>query len=424
MSRNASRGHSYAAVLCLPHARRTFLAALSGRLCYGTVFLSLTLALTWSTGSLGRTGTVMALFATSTAFLAPARAALLDRFGIRRALPPMALAYAVSLAALGALTWRHAPSNAALVDVVGFAGGAFAPPLGPTMRSLWARMCGDDRELLRRAFSLDTVAEEALYVSGPLVVGVLVLVARPAVGLVLSAVLVAGGTLALVASPVVRDLPAPAPSDRAQGPKSRFSGASRVLEPLLVTAGAGLTLGANSLVLVAFAVGRGQTSMVPWIEASMSVGSIAGGLAYGAASWCLPDRARLPLLAGGLGASVAVGALAPSTYVLCVVAALVGLFVGPTMTCAYLVADELAAPARRTGAGIWVNQAFNAGSSCGYAGIGPAVTGLPTSACFGVAAAPLLLAAGFAAAAGRRARMRVSGREGAAGAVLAVAAAE
>jgi hypothetical protein len=73
---------------------------------------------------------------------------------------------------------------------------------------------------------------------------------------------------------------------------------------------------------------------------------------------------------------------------------------------------------------VWVNQAFNAGSSCGYAGIGGAVTSLPVSACFGVAAAPLVLAAGLAAVVGRR-RDGAAGTSrgaGAASAVLAVVA--
>ncbi|GAA1552219.1 hypothetical protein GCM10009678_38910 [Actinomadura kijaniata] len=42
---------SYAVVLRVPHARTTFAAALLGRLSYGIVFLSLTLAVSQATGS-------------------------------------------------------------------------------------------------------------------------------------------------------------------------------------------------------------------------------------------------------------------------------------------------------------------------------------------------------------------------------------
>ena len=47
---------------------------------------------------------------------------------------------------------------------------------------------------------------------------------------------------------------------------------------------------------------------------------------------------------------------------------------------------------------MWVNNAFNAGSSSGYAAMGPAVAGLPLAWCFAVAAAPVVLGAGVAQA--------------------------
>ncbi|MFI5688854.1 hypothetical protein [Streptomyces sp. NPDC051636] len=51
---------SYAAVLRVPHARRTFAAALTARLSYGTVGLSLMLSVTRATGSYAVSGIVMA----------------------------------------------------------------------------------------------------------------------------------------------------------------------------------------------------------------------------------------------------------------------------------------------------------------------------------------------------------------------------
>src|SRR6478672_2629698 len=92
---------SYAVVLRVPHARRTFVAALTGRLSYGIVPLSVMLAVTRSSGSYTVAGTVMALFGATVVFLSPARAALVDRYGPRRALVPMTAAY---LAMLGLLT--------------------------------------------------------------------------------------------------------------------------------------------------------------------------------------------------------------------------------------------------------------------------------------------------------------------------------
>ena len=161
---------SYTAVLRLPFAARTFATALIGRLSYGTVFLSLTLALASGHGSVSRTGEVVAVFALSVAALAPLRARLIDRHGIRRVLLPLALSYAGALLGLAAATWRPGAPLWLLV-ALSLAAGATAPPLGPTMRTLWRAMCGDDQALMQRAFSLDTVAEEVIGISGPLLVG-------------------------------------------------------------------------------------------------------------------------------------------------------------------------------------------------------------------------------------------------------------
>src|SRR5581483_4678195 len=62
MSTHAPARPSYAAVLRLPHARRTFASALTARLAYGTVSLAMLLSVTRSTGSYAVSGAVLSLF--------------------------------------------------------------------------------------------------------------------------------------------------------------------------------------------------------------------------------------------------------------------------------------------------------------------------------------------------------------------------
>ena len=59
MSASPSRP-SYAALFRIPHARRTFVAAMTGRLSYGVVSLAMMLTTTRATGSYAVAGTVMA----------------------------------------------------------------------------------------------------------------------------------------------------------------------------------------------------------------------------------------------------------------------------------------------------------------------------------------------------------------------------
>lgn len=396
---------SYVAVLRVPHAARAFAAALTGRLSYGIAPLALLLAVKEATGSYSAAGTVMALFGAASVFLSPARAGLIDRHGPRRALPPMAGLYAVLLAVLALATWRPGASPLVL-GVLATAAGACTPPLGPVMRTLWSDLV-PDRELLRRAYSLDGVAEELLYVSGPLLVGVAVTVTGPAVAVLAGAVLIAAGAGALVTSPAV---PRGKPdhrtgADGTAAPGLRLSAVPALRRAVLVTAAVGLCLGALDLLVVALTEAMHRASAVSWVLAALSATSAAGGLAYGALRWRAPLGVRLPVMAAGLSGAVAAAGLAGNLYVLVAVVGAAGLFVAPALTTAYLIADESADAARRTRAGAWVNTAFNAGSSGGTAAVGLLVDRLPLALCCAVAAAPALLCAAVVLGSGvRRAR--------------------
>ncbi|WP_327352508.1 MFS transporter [Streptomyces sp. NBC_01304] len=393
---------SYAAVLRLPHARRTFGAALLGRLSYGVVALSVMLAVTRATGSYAVAGTIMALFGATSVFLSPLRAALVDRHGPRPALLPMALLYAGLLAALAAASWRPG-APALLLGALAAGAGACTPPLGPSMRAIWRELT-DDQRLLQRAYSLDGVAEELLFVSGPLLVGVLVQVAPPAAGVALSALLVGVGTFAFVMSPAVRDVRPAAAAKATARSGARPQGARALLTPVVVAAGVGLALGAMDLLVLAFAADRHQgDDVVAWVLAALSAGSAVGGLLNGAVNWRTSIRVRLPLLTVGLGLALAAAGLAPGVGTLTVAVACAGFFVAPALTTAYLLADEVAPAGRRTQAGAWVNTAVNAGISGGTAVAGVLAARLPLGACFALAGGVTLLAA-LVACFGRRAK--------------------
>ncbi|MFG2353664.1 MFS transporter [Streptomyces sp. NPDC048521] len=391
MSTSPSRP-SYAAALRVPHARRAFASALTARLSYGTVALAVLLSVTRSTGSYAVSGAVMSLFGATTVFLMPLRAALIDRHGPRRALLPMSALYGTLLCVLAALTWRPGAPPAAIAAAAALA-GACAPPLGPTMRALWAELV-PDRGLLQRAYSLDGVAEELLFVSGPALVGALLTVAPPASGILLSAFLNIAGTCVFVTSPA---LPGPRSGPRGQ----RRGGVRGLLPPIAVTLGAGLALSGVELLVPAFATERSyDTALVPWVLGALSAGSALGGLANGAVEWRTPARVRLCWFAVGLGLAIAAAGLAPGLWTLTAAMACAGAFIAPTLTTAYLLADELAAEGAGTQAGAWVNTAVNAGSSAGALVAGLLIGRLPLWVCFALAGGAVLASAAGGRAAG------------------------
>ncbi|MEV0194146.1 MFS transporter [Kitasatospora purpeofusca] len=409
--RGPSARPGYRAVLGAPHAGRTFAAALLGRLSYGVVPLALLLTVREATGSYSAAGAAMALFALASVLLSPVRAGLVDRHGPRRVLPPMAVLYGALLLAVVAATARPGVAPAAVGALV-VAAGACTPPLGPVMRTFWRRLLPDP-VLLRRAFSLDGVAEELLFVTGPLLVGLLLPVLGPGGAVVVGAGLLLAGALLLVASPVAAvgpdgrgetdgpDAPAEAHGaddpDAAAPPSGRrrrtpLGGGRALRAAVLASAVTGLALGALDLMVLAFAEDRGRPETVGWILAALSAGSAVGGLGLGALDRPVPNAVRLPLFTAGLGLALAAAGHAPGPVLLGVAVGVAGFFVSPALTTSYLVADEAVAPEARTRAGAWVNTAFNAGSAVGGAGVGLLVGHLPLPLCFALAAAPALAA--------------------------------
>jgi predicted MFS family arabinose efflux permease len=372
----------YRAVLRTPYACGAFAA-----------FLSMILTLTAGGRNYGFAGLVMALFGLAVVLVSPVRAWLVDRHGPRRALPPMAAAFAAVLAAIALIPPRPGVHDA-VIAVLATAAGASAPPLGVVMRTLWSALVRD-RDVLQAAYSLDGVAEEILYVTGPVITGVITVVATPADGLLATAGLMVTGTAVFLRSPGLRRWPAPAagaPSGiRSTAPQEAGTGRA-ILALAFATGAIGLCLGGLGLVIVAFAQARQAPAAVAWIEAALSAGSALGGLGYGAVTWRIPAQRRLALLITGLAVILVPAALSPGLLVLALLTALAGVLVAPALATAYVLTDSLAAPTARNRAGTWVSSGYNAGSSAGSALSGQMIGRIPLTACLPALAVPTLLA--------------------------------
>jgi hypothetical protein len=262
------------------------------------------------------------------------------------------------------------------------------------MRALWSTLI-DDRTLLQTAYSLDGVAEELLYVAGPAITGLIIVVARPAVGLLLTAGLAVAGTGLFLRSPALRR-PArpgcgPAPGTPDAPPGAPGTGRA-ILGLALVTGAIGLCLGGLGLVIVAFSQARHDPAAVAWIEVVLAAGNALGGLGYGAVTWQVSAQRRLALLATGLVVILIPAALSGSLLVLALFIGLAGMLVSPAIATAYVLADSLASPGARARAGNWVNTGYNAGASAGAVLSGQLVARIPLGACLPALAAPALLA--------------------------------
>ncbi|MGW2964344.1 MFS transporter [Streptomyces sp. NPDC001220] len=168
---------------------------------------------------------------------------------------------------------------------------------------------------------------------------------------------------------------------------------------MVAAAGLGLVLSGADLLVMAFAEQRSYgTEVVAWVLAALSVGSAVGGLLNGAVDWRRPAAERLAWLTVALGSALALAGSAPGVWSLALAMTATGVFVAPTLTTAYLLADEMAGESARTRAGAWVNAAVNAGSSAGPVAAGPVLGHLPLGLCFALAGATALTSAAAVAA--------------------------
>ena len=387
-------GSSYLAVLGLPHARPVLLASLVGRLASATGPLSVVLFVQEATGSLALAGTASAATALASGLLAPVRGRLVDRYGQRRCLAPMALAFAAALAGVVAVA---RPGPAAVTATVGLAAaaGATAPPLGASMRVLWLSLVGQGPRL-QTAYALDAVLDELLFVAGPLLAGGLAILYRPAAGVLATGGLAVAGTLGFVASPVSR---AQAGTRAEAAGRAGWAGAlsrpgMRTLA--LSLAGVGAAIGIWEIGLVGAARDAGAAEAASLLLAAWAAASAVGGLWYGSRTWRRPAGQRyLVLLTLLVLAGVPMSATA-SPLALGVVVALVGLVLAPLESSAYVLAAELSPPGSLTESGTWITSAINVAGAVGLAAAGTLVdqVGVPATLAVagGCTAAGLLVA--------------------------------
>ena len=353
------------AVLHLPGALRAFLPTLLGRSALAMAGLALLLAVQKSTGSFADAGFASAAFGIANVVAAPWRARIIDRWGQRRALTSMAVAQ--SAAFVGLAVTAAAPHVPLLLFLVlSIAVGISAPPLGAAMRVLWASLTtvGDQR---KKAFSLDAVAEELLFVAGPVVVAAIITATSASTALLVTGLVVLIGTIGLTTSAVSgAQVGAVLTAMRSHRPL-RQPGFTRVL---LVLVAVGGVLGVVEIAAPAVAEQQAAVAASGWLLAAFAVGSAIGGVIYGHVHWKASLGVKLFILCVSMGAAAVIVSQAGSLLLFAAGLVLLGLFLAPSLVTGYLVADAIVPENSRTEASTWINTAVNLGASLAAAAAG------------------------------------------------------
>jgi MFS family permease len=376
----------YAALLALPGARRLLASSLFARTPLGMSSLAILLFVRERTGSFAAAGAAVGGYSLASAALAPVQGSLVDRLGQRRILVPSAIGQAVLLSALVGAGALGAPG--VVLVVLAIVAGALLPPFSACSRALWRVVAGDG-PLREAAYALDAISQELIWIAGPLLVAGAVTVASPSLAVLLAAAVTAVGGAVFTHAPLSRRY-----RPRAVGRRLGGALASRGLRTLLasiVLTGAGW--GALAVGLPALAVHVGSRGAAGLLLTLQGLGSLAGGLAYGARTWSSPTivRYRVLLVVVALAALplVACGALdaaAPLAFTC-------GLAWAPLMSCQYSLVGATAPAAAVTEAFTWNTAAFVSGIAAGSAIAGVASERAGASAPFLLAAATALAAA-------------------------------
>lgn len=276
----------------MPGVGRIIAAQLTARFPNGMTSLAILLHVEQMTGSYGSAGLVLAATSIGQAVSGPVTSRWMGVWGIRRVLT---LTTSVCTAAVVALALL--PLELTGYMALGLVAGLSTPPVQSAVRTIYPKLV--NAKQLTPLFSLDASLQEIIWILAPVVITLVATQAGTVAGLLLIAVFLIGGGSWFILSPEV---------GRVRIPRSR-RGFGKVLgRPvvLLATVMGLLLIGACAAVEAGVVATFGHGGLeAGLVLAIFSVGSLAGGLAFGhvpIGPWAMARR--MSVVAVGLAATV------------------------------------------------------------------------------------------------------------------------
>lgn len=331
------------------------------RLSLGTTTVLIVLLFHGTTGSFALAGLAVAANSIGFAVVSPLFGKLADRgytahilvvVGILQPISTTAFVISVSLGWSGLVSVALAALS-----------GVTYPPVGAITRAGWERML--PRHLHKVAYGTDALLTEMLYILGPMLAALALIVSGPALGLIVGAICVAVGSVLLALTPDIRRLrriPSRAPTQAA----SMWSVGSAAV--IALSTGMGVAFGMLEVGIPAFASGfpngdvLGAVLLAVW-----SIASVVGGVVY----LKLPIRASLQtqllVLVAGNAIGFALLGVAATPIMLGLLLLLGGLLMAPAATAELSVLSLVATPGRTTETFTWLGTGAYVGGAAGAA---------------------------------------------------------
>lgn len=372
---------SYRDVFAVRGSAAFFVAGWFGRMPRSTLGIGSVLLVAGVTGRYALAGAVAAAMVIGTALIGPFWSRAIDRLGQRRILLiGLAISTASALALLGSVL-------AGLPEFTwfGFAFllGASVVDVGSVTRARWSNLLPSGHRR-HTAYSLESVADESVFVIGPPVVTVLAAAISPVLGFGVGLVLGVAGCLALV---LLRETMPPVhpEASTSRSPVFRRLPAG-VLGALPVFVGIGMVFGAVDLSAVGVAEAEGAPAAAGYLLAMLASGSVIAGLVFGVLRFTGSPVLRLGVCAVLYSLVVPLVLLTPSVVPLGIVLLAAGLTTTPLLISAMGVIENRVDRSRLTEALAWPSTATGIGVTVASVLSGSLIDGVSAHAGFAVAA--------------------------------------
>jgi MFS family permease len=391
--------NNYRAVLARPGALRLLSTALLGRMPQGMSSLAVLLLVRQATHSYAAAGAAVGAGALAGALCGPLLGRLIDRVGRRMVVGPASALQACVYVAFALAARGHAP--ALVLIVCATLAGALVPPIAPVVRAL-LRDLYHDHAVRETAYSMEAIAQETIWIVGPLATTVIVTVASPTFAVAILGVIGLSGTLLFMRSPL---LDRPLAHEHGEAPHGSALVSVDLRWLLVPVALMGFSLGAVEVGIPSLALHDGSRPASGFLLALWSLGSMAGGIQYSSTRWGSALGSRYALLLAANCLVTAPLLFAGSIALAAVFSFVAGLAVAPTFSCVYSLVGHVVIPGSEHEAFGWTLSGLVAGVAAGSALAGAVIAPLGVRG-------PFLLAVGAAALAAAGA-VRFRGRFGA-----------
>ncbi|MSO47844.1 MAG: MFS transporter [Thermoleophilia bacterium] len=352
--------YPYSDILGAPSVGRLIAASIVGRMPVGMGALALFLFVRGAGGSYAIAGLAVSLATIGTSFGSPILGRLIDRQGQTRVLAVSMLSQVTALIALALL----APAGGFLLFSLCLVYGFSNPPLAASMRAGWSTLF-TERSQLARAFSLDSTAQEVIWILGPLLAAALATSIDPRAPLIAMVAFSLIGVAWFATSQESREWRSAHRGERHLLGPLTAGPVRRVLAAIL---GLAFAWGVIELAIAAYADSM-QHSAGPLL-AVWAVGSVLGGLLFALRDWPQTPQRLLGILLFLNLVGFFVLLLAQTPWQLGVLLALTGVVNAPVIATLYVLIESLAPEGTVTEAFTWISTTFTVGIGAGAASAG------------------------------------------------------